>query len=88
MIISKKLKDKIRSKNIVNLYDASIIIDRLHNIRRSETGTSRLSYYFDACIGNFISKENVLSFIDRIDENEFNISKKALKFIERQVDMI
>lgn len=88
MIISKKLKDKIRSKNIVNLYDASIIIDRLHNIRRSETGNSRLSYYFDACIGNFISKENVLIFIDRIDENEFNISKKALKFIERQVDMI
>lgn len=88
MIISKKLKDKIRSKNIVNLYDASIIIDRLRNMRNSETNNSRLSYYMEACIDNFISKDNVLSLINRINENEFNVSKKALKFIERQVDMI
>jgi hypothetical protein len=88
MIISKKLKDKIRSKNIVNLYDASIIIDRLRNMRNSETNNSRLSYYMEACIDNFMSKDNVSSLINRINENEFNISKKALKFIERQVDMI
>jgi hypothetical protein len=88
MIISKKLKEKIRSKNIVNLYDASIIIDRLRNMRNSETNNSRLSYYMESCIDNFISKENVLSLINRIDESEFNVSKKALKFIERQVDMI
>jgi hypothetical protein len=88
MIISKKLKDKIRSKNIVNLYDASIIIDRLRNMRNSETNNSRLSYYANACIDNFMSKDNLLSLINRIDENELNISKKALKFIERQVDMI
>jgi hypothetical protein len=88
MIISKKLKEKIRSKNIVNLYDASIIIDRLRNMRNSETNNSRLSYYMEACIDNFMSKDNVSSLINRINENEFNISKKALKFIERQVDMI
>jgi hypothetical protein len=88
MIISKKLKDKIRSKNIVNLYDASIIIDRLRNMRNSETNNSRLSYYMEACIDNFMSKDNVSSLINRINENEFNVSKKALKFIERQVDMI
>ncbi len=88
MTISKKLKEKIRSKNIVNLYDASIIIDRLRNMRNSETNNSRLSYYVEACVDNFMSKENVSGLINRIDENEFNNSRKALKFIERQVDMI
>lgn len=88
MRISKKLKDKIRSKNIVNLYDASIIIDRLGGMRRSDTNNSRISYYFSSCLDNFRDKSDVLSLSSRIDNGEFGQSMKALKFIERQVDMI
>jgi hypothetical protein len=88
MRISKKLKEKIRSKNIVNLYDASIIIDRLRNMGRSDTNNSRLSYYMTSCLDNFRDKEDVLSISRRIDNVEFGKSMKALKFIERQVDII
>ena len=88
MRISKKLKDKIRSKNVVNLYDASIIIDRLRNMRNSETNNIRLSYHVANCLDNFRDKADVLSISNRIDESQIGQSMKALKFIERQVDMI
>jgi hypothetical protein len=88
MRISKKLKDKIRSKNIINLYDASIIIDRLRSMSNSETNNSRISYYLTSCLDNFTNKEDALNLSSRIDNGEFSQSMKALKFIERQVDMI
>ena len=87
MKLSKKLIDKIRTKNIVNLHDASIIIERVRSLVKMPS-TFNLPYYLNSSLEEFGSSDYSLRHANRMDENEFNRAKKSLKFIERQIDII
>ena len=86
MRLSVKLRDKIRSKEITNLYDAAIIIDRVFKLSSPRLGSS-LPYYFRECVENFMS-DYCPDYIRRLDENDLKSGLKSLKFIERQIDSI
>jgi hypothetical protein len=86
MRLSVKLRDKIRSKEITNLYDAAIIIDRVLKLQSPRIGSS-LPYYLRECAENFMSDYSV-DYIKRLDESDLRSGLKSLKFIERQIDSI
>ena len=86
MRLSVKLRDKIRSKEITNLYDAAIIIDRVLKLSSPRIGSS-LPYYLRECAENFMSDYSV-DYIKRLDESDLRSGLKSLKFIERQIDSI
>ena len=86
MRLSVKLRDKIRSKEITNLYDAAIIIDRVFKLSSPRLGSS-LPYNLRECVESFMS-DYCPDYIRRLDEHDLKSGLKSLKFIERQIDSI
>jgi hypothetical protein len=86
MRLSVKLRDKIRSKEITNLYDAAIIIDRVLKLSSPRLGSS-LPYNLRECVESFMS-DYCIDYIRRLDEHDLKSGLKSLKFIERQIDSI
>ena len=86
MRLSVKLRDKIRSKEITNLYDAAIIIDRVFKLSSPRIGSS-LPYNLRECVESFMS-DYCPDYIKRLDESDLRSGLKSLKFIERQIDSI
>ena len=87
MRLSVKLRDKIRSKEITNLYDAAIIIDRVLKLSTSPRIGSSLPYNLRECVESFMS-DYCPDYIRRLDESDLKSGLKSLKFIERQIDSI
>jgi hypothetical protein len=85
--IGKKFTTKIRSREIVNLYDISIIISNLQNIHNIHD-TNRLSYRTIRIMEEFRYSDEVENMMRNFDDDDYNKSMKGIKFMERMIDLI
>jgi len=84
--LSKKLIDKVRSKELLSLYDASILFERLRNMRSPSNEYIKLPYNAAECLNEFQYIDDSLHFANAI--SDIPIVKRALSHIERQIDQL